>query len=164
MMMIVDTTTTSTIGITNISNTTTTDSNNSNNSLKKKKDKIRRILAVDDNPDITLTLKTGLEQIGLFFDVDTYNDPELALSNFKPGIYDLVLIDFMMPKMNGYELYDKMKNIDDKVKVCFMSATYVNYEAARKAFPGLEIECFIQKPIEIQDLVRRINAELVGLL
>jgi DNA-binding response OmpR family regulator len=118
-----------------------------------------RILLVDDNPDITFTVKTGLEASGLF-EVDTFNDPELALSSFKPGLYDLALLDFKMPKMYGYELYDEMKKIDNKLKICFMSATYQDYEAIRAAFPTVEIECYIQKPVEIKDLVRRINAEL----
>jgi DNA-binding response OmpR family regulator len=119
----------------------------------------RKILAVDDDPDITLTVKAGLEANGLF-EVHAFNDPELALSSFKPGQYDLVLLDFKMPKMYGHELYDEMKKIDNKVKVCFLTATYLNYEDARKTFPSLEIECFIQKPVEIKDLVRRVNAEL----
>jgi DNA-binding response OmpR family regulator len=119
----------------------------------------RRILVVDDNPDITLTVKTGLEANGLF-EVDTFNDPELALSSFKPGLYDLALLDFRMLKMYGYELYDEMKKIDDKLKICFMTATYQDYEALRAAFPTVEVECYIQKPVEIKDLVRRINAEL----
>jgi DNA-binding response OmpR family regulator len=130
-------------------------SNDNQQSTQEKK----RILAVDDEPDLTLTLKLALEGTGLF-DVDTFNDPELALSNFKPGLYALLLLDFKMPKMTGYELYDKMKIIDNKVKVCFVSATYVNYEAAREVFPFLELECFIQKPVEIDDLIRRVNAEL----
>ena len=119
----------------------------------------RRILAVDDTPDITLTVKAGLEASGLF-EVDTFNDPELALSSFRPGLYDLALLDMRMPKMYGHELYDKMKKLDDRLKVCFMTATYQNYEALRAAFPTIEIECYIQKPVEIKDLVRRINAEL----
>jgi response regulator RpfG family c-di-GMP phosphodiesterase len=122
----------------------------------------RRILAVDDDPDITLTVKVGLEATGLF-EVHTFNDaedPELALSSFKPRLYDLALLDFRMPKMYGHELYDEMKKIDSKIKVCFLTATYLNYEDARKTFPSLEIECFIQKPVEIKDLVRRVNAEL----
>ena len=119
----------------------------------------RRILVVDDNPDITLTVKIGLEANGLF-EVDTFNDPELALSSFKPGLYDLALLDFRMLKMYGYELYDEMKKIDDKLKICFMTATYQDYEALRAAFPTVEVECYIQKPVEIKDLVRRINAEL----
>ena len=57
----------------------------------------RRILAVDDNPDITLTLEEALKDDGSF-EIDTFNDPELALSSFKPGLYDLALLDFKMPK------------------------------------------------------------------
>ena len=120
----------------------------------------KRILAVDDNSDITVTIKTGLEDSGLFL-VDTFNDPELALSSFKPGLYDLALIDFKMPKMYGHELYDEIKKIDNKVKVCFLTATYSDYEAARKVFPMLEIECYIQKPVRIEDLVKRIDEELL---
>ena len=119
----------------------------------------KRILAVDDDPDITLTIKMGLEASGLF-QVDTFNDPELALSSFKPRLYDLALLDFRMPKMYGHELYDELKKIDKNIKVCFMTATYMNYEALRDAFPTIEIECYIQKPVETKDLIRRINAEL----
>jgi DNA-binding response OmpR family regulator len=120
----------------------------------------RRVLVVDDSSDITVTIKTGLEDTGLF-QVDTFNDPKLALSSFKPGLYDLILIDFKMPKMYGHVLYDEIKRMDNKVKVCFLSATYSDYEAARKIFPMLEIECYIQKPVGIEDLVKRINKELV---
>ena len=119
----------------------------------------KRIFAVDDNPDINTTIKTGLEDTGLF-QVDTINDPIKALASFKPGLYDLALLDFKMPKMYGHELYDEMKKIDNKVKVCFLSATYINYEDARKKFPILEAEYYIQKPVEIDDLVRRIVSEL----
>jgi two-component system response regulator ChvI len=121
----------------------------------------KRILAVDDEPDVMLTLKLSLEETGLF-DVDAFNDPELALSNFKPEVYGLLLLDFKMPKMNGYELYDKIKNIDDKVKVCFISAAYMNPENAREVFPFLKkIECIIQKPVEIPDLIGRVKAKLM---
>jgi two-component system, OmpR family, response regulator ChvI len=121
----------------------------------------KRILAVDDEPDVTLTLKLSLKETGLF-DVDAFNDPELALSNFKPEVYGLLLLDFKMPKMNGYELYDKIKNIDEKVKVCFISAAYMNPENAREVFPFLKkIECIIQKPVEIPDLIGRVKAKLM---
>jgi response regulator RpfG family c-di-GMP phosphodiesterase len=65
-----------------------------------------------------------------------------------------------MPKMYGYELYDEMKKIDNKVKVCFMTATYQNYEGLRAAFPTIELECYIQKPVANKDLMRRVTAEL----
>ena len=69
--------------------------------------KRRRILVVDDEPDITFTLQAGLEDGG--FNVDAFTDPELVLSSFKPGLYDLALIDIMMPKMDGFVLYERLK-------------------------------------------------------
>jgi DNA-binding response OmpR family regulator len=77
-----------------------------------------RILIVDDDYDITLTFKIGLEEDSGFV-VDTFNDTLLALSNFKAGIYNLLLIDIKTPKINGFELCRQMKKIDSKVKVCF---------------------------------------------
>ena len=125
------------------------------NETKKK----RKILIVDDDPDILITYKKGLEDSKLF-EVDAYVDPEEALSNFKTGLYDCLIIDIRLPKMDGFELYDKIKEIDNEVKVCFITAYDVNYQALRKVFPTLGLECFIQKPIEISELVRRIKAEV----
>ena len=48
-------------------------------------------------------LKMALERAG--FSIDVFNDPLLALKNFKPKLYDLALLDVMMPKMDGLELY-----------------------------------------------------------
>jgi DNA-binding response OmpR family regulator len=70
----------------------------------------KRILVVDDEPDITFTLQSGLEDGG--FDVDAFTDPELALSSFKPGLYDLIIIDIMMPKMDGFDLYERLKTVE----------------------------------------------------
>ena len=119
----------------------------------------KRVLIVDDDPDILAIYKQGLEDYGSF-EVETFADPEETLSNFRSGLYDCLLIDIRMPKMDGFQLYDRMKDIDNKVKVCFITAYEVNYEAMRKVFPTLGLECFIQKPIELTQLVRKINAEL----
>ena len=62
--------------------------------------------------------------------------------------------------MNGFELYQEMEKIDNKAKVCFITAFEVYYEALREIFPNLEVTCFIRKPIEIKDLVGRVKAEL----
>lgn len=122
-------------------------------------------MVVDDEPDITLTLKTGLENLKQdnrnLFEVETFNDPELAFSNYTPGKYDLLLLDFKMSKINGFELWDKIRKVDSKAKVCFITALNIDYESLRETFPLLEIECFIQKPIEICELVDKIKAELV---
>ena len=127
--------------------------------------KVKKILVVDDEPDITLTLKTGLENLKQgnknLFEVETFNDPELAFSNYTPGKYDLLLLDFKMSKINGFELWDKIRKVDSKAKVCFITALNIDYESLRETFPLLEIECFIQKPIKICELVDKIKAELV---
>jgi DNA-binding response OmpR family regulator len=75
----------------------------------------KRILLVDDEYDIALAFKISLENNG--FTVDTFNDPEEALSNFKAGLFDLLLIDVKMPKMNGFELYREIEKIDNKATV-----------------------------------------------
>src|SRR4051812_25785965 len=92
--------------------------------------KKNRILIVDDEDDINLLFKMVLEDNG--FKVDTFNDPLVALQNFRVGSYDLLLLDMLMPKMNGFELYQKIRMLDDKVKVCFLTASGINHEEFRK--------------------------------
>ncbi|HWY36702.1 MAG TPA: response regulator, partial [Nitrosopumilaceae archaeon] len=94
------------------------------------------------------------------FQVDAYTDPEKALSEFKPGIYDLLLVDIRMPKLNGFELYREIKKKNDSAKICFFTSFEVYYEEFKKVFPTLDVKCFIRKPITISDLVVHINAEL----
>jgi DNA-binding response OmpR family regulator len=104
-----------------------------------------RILLVDDKPDITFTFEQMLEGEG--FKVDSFNDPHIALSNFTSGTYDIALIDTLMPKMNGFDLYRKLKNIDDKVKYCLITAYGVSYETLKKNYLALNVDWFIRKPI-----------------
>jgi DNA-binding response OmpR family regulator len=123
----------------------------------------KSILIVDDDPDITLTFKTGIESANndsRKFEVDVYNDPLEALSNFKSDFYDLLLLDITMPNMTGFELSEKILNVDANVKVCFISARDLNIEALREVYPTMTIGSFISKPIEMNELIRRINAEL----
>jgi two-component system catabolic regulation response regulator CreB/two-component system response regulator ChvI len=104
-----------------------------------------------------------LEDSGLFR-VEKYTDPKAALSNFKPDVYDLVLLDIELPNVDSFELYDKMKRIDKKLKVCFIGI-YDNeesHQALRDRFPSLEPECFMSKEVMINDLIRRVNAQLEG--
>jgi DNA-binding response OmpR family regulator len=83
------------------------------------------------NIDITITLKIGLVEDEVF-DVDAFTDPELALSNYKSGLYDLVLIDIKMPKMDGFELYEQLKKVDPDVNVCFLTAGEIYHEEMRE--------------------------------
>ena len=103
---------------------------------------IKRILIVDDDPDLTLTFKAGLD--GYYYDegdnkkrfeVYTYNDPLLVLKEFKPHFYDLLLTDIYMPNMNGFQLCEKILELDVNIRVCFMSAIEVNIQALREVCP-----------------------------
>ena len=116
----------------------------------------KRILAVDDEPDITRFCSLALKYHG--FEVDTFNDSEEALSNFKPDHYDLVILDIKMPKMNGFELYDELKKKDIDVKVCFLTASELYYEEFRKKeYCALDNGLFIRKPIDNDELVSEIQ-------
>jgi DNA-binding response OmpR family regulator len=120
-----------------------------------------RILIVDDEEDITSMLKKGLEHYG--FEVVAFNDPILALSSFKAGVYDLMLLDIKMPKMDGFELYQELQKVDGKAKVCFMTAFEVYYEALKELFPDTYSSvCFVKKPFSIQDFVKKVNKEIGG--
>jgi len=116
------------------------------------------VLIVDDEPDITTTLQITLEDDG--FEVDSFNDPILALGNFRKRSYNLLLLDINMPKMNGFELYTKIKKIDDKVRVCFLTALtdLQEYESFRKeVFPEEGKRYFIQKPVRNEEVARIVN-------
>ena len=93
----------------------------------------KRILIVDDKPAIAFTLRIILEENG-FKEVDVYNEPLLALQNFKSCVYSLLITDVAMPRMDGFELYKQIRKIDDRIKVMFMTA-YFNYEALKELFP-----------------------------
>ena len=145
--------------------------NDTDERIKKKRDdyseyynshktKMKRIFLVDDNYDHTVTFKVGLELAG--FEVDAYNDSAIALSKFKPDYYDLMLIDIKMPKMDGFELYEKISKIDNKVRVWFITA-YERYDKPLKEVPPKSREMIlkvVEKPIEIDILVKQIKSVL----
>ncbi|HEX5979137.1 MAG TPA: response regulator [Nitrososphaeraceae archaeon] len=119
----------------------------------------RRILVVDNERDITVALQIGLEDSG--FSVDTFTDPSLALKSFKPNLYDLVLIDIVMPGIDGFELYDRLRKIDPDIKACFLTASEMYHEEFRKAeHCSLNKDLFLQKPIPMDDLIMEINKRL----
>ena len=119
----------------------------------------KKILVVDDEPDITTSIKNGLSRNG--FEVTTFNDPTAALTSYNVGTYDLLLLDIRMAKMNGFELYRELKKKgDDTAKVCFFTAFEVYYDEFKKIFPNLQVKCFIRKPVTITELISHINAEL----
>jgi two-component system, OmpR family, response regulator ChvI len=119
---------------------------------------MNKILIVDDEPDLTQVSTLTLEYHG--FKVDSFNDPLLALENFKPDSYDLLILDIKMPKMNGFELYKQIKKMDDKVKTMFLTALteLQEYEEFRKeVFPKFGERYYVPKPIENEELINRVS-------
>jgi DNA-binding response OmpR family regulator len=119
----------------------------------------KRILLIDDEPDITFTIKDILEDNG--FQVDSFNDPILALNSYKSNFYDLVILDIKMPKMDGFELYTKMREKDPKAKICFLTAIAMFTEEIKKSLLAsgktIDKDYFIQKPIRIEVLIKKIT-------
>jgi CheY-like chemotaxis protein len=127
--------------------------NNYNEDVKKK------ILLVDDEPDLTFSFKEGLEDAG--FNVNVFNDSMHALGNFKPNFYDLVILDIVMPDMDGFDLYKELKKLDPRINVCFLTASEQYHEDQREMkHQILGQDLFIQKPISIKDLKREIHQRI----
>ena len=120
----------------------------------------KNILVIDDEPDITFTIKNILEDDG--FKVDSFNDPITALKSYRSNFYDLVILDIKMPKMDGFQLYTKIRKKDPKLKICFLTASEMFYEKFRKTRYELGNtigeDYFIQKPIKNEDLIRKLTS------
>ena len=113
----------------------------------------KKILLVDDEADIAIAFRLGLESSG--FSVDAYTSSITALANFKSNFYDLALLDIKIPEMDGIELYEKIRETDKKIKICFISAYDVDYHLVKEYSA-----CIIKKPITIDDLIKKINTEI----
>ena len=119
----------------------------------------KRILLVDDEHDVNLTISLILEENG--FKVDSFTDAFQALKNFTAGLYDLVLLDVKLPAMDGFSLCEEMKKLDDKVRICFLTAadrTY--YEILRKHYPSIKENYVIHKPVDNDSLLSLIKSVL----
>jgi CheY-like chemotaxis protein len=130
--------------------------------MEQQEERKKRIMTVDDEEDVVFCLRSVLQETGLF-DVDGFTDSQNALSNFKPCKYDLVILDIRMPKMDGFELYEKLKNIDRNIDICFLTAVndFNEYRIVHRDITD-EIEkdkdsCIIDKPANTEQLIKKIN-------
>jgi len=122
--------------------------------------KVKDILLVDDELDVIYAIRNILEDNG--FQIDSFNDPLTALKSYRSNFYDLVILDIKMPKMDGFELYIKIREKDPRVKICFLTASEMYYEKFRKTQSKfgmiIEEECFIQKPMINEELIRKLES------
>jgi DNA-binding response OmpR family regulator len=79
------------------------------------------------------------------------------LKNFKSCFYDPVILDIKMPQMNGFLVYREIKKLDERIKVCFLTAGERYYGIYTDLFSSVDVKCFIRKPIENEELIKRIH-------
>ncbi len=115
----------------------------------------KRVMIVDDDNDCMFTIKIVLERYG--FKVYSFNNAYSALESYRVSYYDLVILDVILPGMNGFQLYREIKKMDKNVKVCFLSAGQIFYGTYQDIFSEIDASYFIRKPIENQKLVRRVE-------
>lgn len=117
-----------------------------------------RILLVDDESDVTTVLTFALEDYG--FEVESYNNPLVALANFKPNYYNLAILDIKMPEMNGFELLRKIRKEDENLRICFLTALTElkdHMSDINELGPAFVKDRVIRKPISNKDLLNDIN-------
>jgi DNA-binding NtrC family response regulator len=118
-----------------------------------------RILFVDDEPDLTSLFKKALESAG--FNVNVFNNSADTLKDFKPHFYGLVMLDIVMPNMDGFSLYKELKKVDPDLKVCFLTASEKYHENLRDGeYQTLSKDLFIQKPLSIKKLIKEIHKRI----
>jgi CheY-like chemotaxis protein len=91
----------------------------------------KRIMIIDDDKDITDLFSIFLEYNGYI--VNAYTNPVEAFNNFRKNSHDLIILDLKMPKIDGMILYHKIKEIDDKVIICFTTANIAIFKICAKA-------------------------------
>jgi CheY-like chemotaxis protein len=120
----------------------------------------KKILVVDDEPDVTFTIKVILTSNG--YQVDAFEDAEEALANFRKQAYFLAFLDIKMPKMNGFDLYMKLLEIDSEIKVCFLTALgefdeYYKQYRKQDVAPVWGIRHIVRKPIDNSKLLEEVS-------
>ena len=121
-----------------------------------------RIMVVDDERDILSIVKRGLESKNRF-QVETFIDAESALESLKENsgdYYDLVLTDIRMPKINGFELYRRIKESNPHMKIVFITAFEINKDEFSKVIPSVDVIDFISKPVSMSTLITKLNSIL----
>jgi CheY-like chemotaxis protein len=120
----------------------------------------KKILVVNDEPDVTTMLKMTLERAGLR--VDTFNDPVLALKSYKPHMYDLVILDVIMPELDGLELYTQLKRKDSGINICFLTASSEPYreELLKEKYNQLSRDLFLEMPLPTSELIREVKKRI----
>jgi two-component system catabolic regulation response regulator CreB/two-component system response regulator ChvI len=116
------------------------------------------IIVIDDDIGTALFFKICLEDEG--YQVNIYNDPNSLLEEFEPGIYDLLITDIRMPRINGFELASRIRIMDSKIRICLATAFEEYYESILRSYSDLSFNCIIKKPINKDNFLGIIESRL----
>jgi DNA-binding response OmpR family regulator len=109
-------------------------------------------------PHICSLYQLVLQDAG--YECISYTDSAKALREFRPNYYDLILLDIKI--LDGFELCKKIREIDNKIQIIFITASEEHYNKIKKQnYPELESIVSIQKPIGNEELVKIVNAAMV---
>ena len=113
-----------------------------------------RVLIVDDNPDICILLRTNLRGCG--FDAIEATNGEIALQRIQEDAPDVVLLDLMMPVLDGWGVLEALKDRRDVPPIIVVSASdaTANVERARR----FGVAAYVTKPFNLQGLVGLVEA------
>jgi len=119
------------------------------------------VLLVDDEADHCFIYQIVLQDAG--YECISYTDSVQALQEFRPNYYDLVILDIRMPTLDGFALCKKIREIDNKIQIIFITASEEHYNKIKKQnYPELENVVSIQKPIGNEELVRVVNIAIAA--
>ena len=117
------------------------------------------IMVVDDEQDVALTYESFLRQRG--YNAKSYLDPYSALKAFadNPNSFDLVVLDIRMPDMNGLQLCQSLRVMNERCKFLFVSALDAAAELS-SMLPGIEQSQIIRKPVELERFISAVKGVL----
>jgi putative two-component system response regulator len=117
---------------------------------------VKKIIVVDDNPDVIFSVKNGLESLSEDYDIQGANSGEKCLELLQTLIPDLILLDIMMPGMSGWKTFDKIKENQSwkEIPIIFLTA---RTDRVAKNAGGFLGDDYVEKPFDINDLRGRIE-------
>jgi two-component system, response regulator, stage 0 sporulation protein F len=118
----------------------------------------QRILIVDDDPAVLLTLAASIERLNPKFEVDTCDNGIEALACLKTHQYILLLTDYSMPRMNGVDLVRMVREQSPETRIIMMTA--YGSDALRNQVADLDLEAFVDKPFTVKKIREIISSIL----
>ena len=113
---------------------------------------MKKILIIDDDKEITKSFVNAIASYG--YQVSIYGDPSRALEEFKPHLYELVIIDIALPRVNGFSIYRELMERDREVNICFLTTVEVRKNEFDILFPHVDVKFFLTKPLSVHGLLK----------